>query len=263
MKNRNIIDILERLAPKSLACDWDNTGLQVGSLDTECKGIFIALDATPETVYAAIQAGCSLLVTHHPLLFTPVSSITDETVNGRMILDMVQNRLSCYSMHTSYDRAVGGMADVAASRLGLADCRPLEEGREDGSGIGRVGTLRTNWPMTVRELAEEVKKAFDLPAVTLYSKDENARVAIAAVLPGSGRSEWPLALEAGAQVYITGDMNYHAALDAVNAGLSVIDAGHDGIEKLFIREIAAYLSNNIHENDLIYTQKWVSIANYI
>ncbi|MBO4289017.1 MAG: Nif3-like dinuclear metal center hexameric protein [Lachnospiraceae bacterium] len=268
MRNRDIIAILENLAPKSLACGWDNTGLQTGSPNDEFKGVYVALDATPETVGEAVAAGCSLLVTHHPLLFSPVSSVTDQTVQGKMIMEMIKNGLSCYSMHTSYDKAVGGMADAAAKRIGINPMAPLEEGLEDGSGIGRVGILwdaEKSSPkvMTVRELAQQVKEAFGLPGVTIYAKDETALAATAAVLPGSGRSEWPLALEAGAKVYITGDLNYHTALDAMNADLAVIDAGHDGIEHIFIEEIAGLLSNNIHGNDLIYTQKWVSIAQYI
>lgn len=263
MKNRDVIEILEKLAPLSLACEWDNSGLQAGSADAEFTGAYVALDATPETVDEAVKAGCSLLVTHHPLLFSPVSNITDQTVTGRMLLTMIRAGLSCYSMHTSYDKALGGMADVAAKRLGLTDCSPLEEGLEDGSGIGRVGELTFSRPVTVRELSEMVRDAFGLTSVTLYARDEGETVRKAAILPGSGRGEWTLALAAGAQVYITGDMNYHAALDAVNAGLAVIDAGHDGIEHLFIEEIADLLSYNIHRNDLIYTQKWVSIAKYI
>ena len=136
MKNRDIIVMLETLAPKELACDWDNTGLQVGSSDKELTGVYVALDATPETVQEAVRLGCSLLVTHHPLLFSPIRSVTDESVTGRMILQMAANGLSCYSMHTSYDKAVGGMADVAAARLGLNGCVPLEEPGVDGSGIG-------------------------------------------------------------------------------------------------------------------------------
>ena len=155
MKNRDIIELLEKLAPKELACGWDNTGLQAGSLETEFTGVYIALDATPETVQDAIGKGCSLLVTHHPLLFSPVSSVTDQTVTGRMILAMIRAGLSCYSMHTSYDKTVGGMADAAAKRLGLTDCIPLEEAGEDGSGIGRVGRLSFGRPVNVREFARQ------------------------------------------------------------------------------------------------------------
>ena len=75
MKNRDIIVMLETLAPKELACDWDNTGLQVGSSDKELTGVYVALDATPETVQEAVRLGCSLLVTHHPLLFSPIRSV--------------------------------------------------------------------------------------------------------------------------------------------------------------------------------------------
>ena len=263
MKNKDIIEILEQLAPKSLACEWDNTGLQVGSPEDEFTGVYVALDAVPETVEAAIKAGCSLLVTHHPLLFSPVSNITDDTVNGRMILSMIRAGLSCYSMHTSYDKTVGGMADAAAKRINMTDCRPLEEAQEDGSGIGRAGLLCFNNRVTVRDMAKIVRDAFGLSTAAIYTKNENAPVCRAAILPGSGTAEWALALGAGADVYITGDMNYHTAMDAVNAGLAVIDAGHDGIEHIFIEEIAELLSNNIHNNDLIYTQKWVSIAQYI
>ena len=261
MTNGTIIDILEELAPKSLACNWDNTGLQVGTRSAEMTGVYIALDPPPASVREAMDYGCSLLVTHHPLLFAPISAVTDETVKGRMILDMAEAGLSCYSMHTSYDKAVGGMGDEAAALLGLTDCTALEEAEPDGSGIGRVGSLKV--PCSILELAQRVKQVFCLDNVVLYAEDQTAQVTRAAVLPGSGRSEWTLAKAAGAEVYVTGDMNYHTALDAMQAGLPVIDAGHDGIERLFISRIAAFLSNKIQRNDLIYTQKCTTIANYI
>lgn len=261
MKNSDIIKLLELIYPASLACEWDNTGFLAGCLEDEFKGVFIALDATRKTVDEAIERGCSLLVTHHPLLFSPIRSVTDETLQGELIMKMIKNGLSCYSMHTSFDKASGGMADSAAKLLGLSNCEPICEADGDGSGTGRIGELAK--PVSVRELARIARNVFRLDAAVLYSLCPEAKVKRVAVLPGSGRSQWTDALRLGAEVYITGDMNYHSALDAMQAGLSIIDAGHDGVEKLFVEEVAGYISEKIHRSDLVYSQHCHNIAEYI
>ena len=139
-------------------------------------------------------------------------------------------------MHTNFDVA-GGMATKAAEMISLIDCVPLEE-TLPGEGIGRVGYLPKS--MTVKELCEMVKTQFALDTVVLYG-DENISVQRVAISPGSGKSMISYAKELEAQALITGDISYHDGIDAVANGIQIIDAGHYGIEHIFIDIVERYL----------------------
>ena len=143
-------------------------------------------------------------------------------------------------MHTNYD-CVGGMAHAAASRLSMSEDDVLEE-TCDGEGIGRTG--RPEHSMTAAELCGLVKEKFGLSHVILYG-DELKMIDRISICPGSGKEYTETALKQGAQVLITGDMSYHVAADAVAEGLCIIDAGHYGIEKLFIPYMKGYLKQNL------------------
>lgn len=125
-KLSDILGIINKIAPASLAESWDNVGLQVGDPTAEIARIMVSLDATPIVVEEAISSGCQLLVTHHPLIFKPQKSISAATPQGRLIHAAIRNGLAIASMHTNYDIADGGLNDVLAARLELADCSVLQ-----------------------------------------------------------------------------------------------------------------------------------------
>lgn len=242
MRIRDVMGLLEELCPLSYACDWDNSGLQVGRADAEVSRLMIALDLTDEVIAAAEASGCGLIVTHHPLLFSPLRQVTGDGVPGRYVLRLAESGIACVSMHTNFDAAPGCMADLAAARLGLQNGVPVEP-VGDG-GIGKVGDLPE--PVTLRALCGRIKEAFLLPAVTLYDKGEADRlISRVGILPGSGKGEIGLALGLGAEVYVTGDMGHHPALDAMAEGLAVVDAGHYGLEWIFIEFMERYLRERL------------------
>ena len=129
------------------------------------------------------------------------------------------------------------MADLAAEMLGLANTEVLEE-----TGIGRVGKLPAE--MTVRQLCELVKERFGLESVKLFGSPQQS-VSRVAISPGSGKHMSELALAKGAQVFITGDIDHHEGLDAVEQGMAIVDAGHYGLEHIFIEDMANYLSEHL------------------
>ena len=114
------------MAPPGLAEDWDNSGLQVGDPAMPVKRIMVALDPTPDAVKAAISSECQLLLTHHPLIFKPQKSISTSTQQGRTIHTAIGNGLAIVCMHTNYDIVPGGLNDLLADRVGLAECQPLQ-----------------------------------------------------------------------------------------------------------------------------------------
>lgn len=251
MRCDELIRILELLAPPVCACDWDNTGLLTGCSDKEVKKVLIALDATDEVVEKAVQGGADLLITHHPLIFKPLYKINDQDFISRRIIKLIRNGISYYAMHTNFDAAPGCMADAAAEKLGLTDVKVLEKAGEilketnEGPkevvyGIGKTGYLSKG--MTVREIATLVKERFRLPFVRVYGEEVLGEpVRFVGISPGSGGSMINSALEAGVKVFISGDIGHHNGIDAVANHMAVIDAGHYGLEYLFLDFMEEYL----------------------
>lgn len=249
MRCDELIQILERLAPLSCACDWDNVGLLAGRSDKEIKKVYLALDATDEVVEEAIRWGADMLITHHPLIFKPLKKINDTDFIGRRILKLLSNDISYYAMHTNFDAAPGCMADAAADKLDLTQVKALQpEGEIEGIpyGIGKIGYLKEK--MTIRELGELVKERFGLPFLTIYGEDAlGAAVQFVGISPGSGQSLIKYALDSGVDVLITGDIGHHSGIDAAANHLAVIDAGHYGLEYLFLDFMENYLKQEVEE----------------
>lgn len=250
MKCKELMNILDELAPKRMACEWDNPGLLVGRQDKEVKKILLTVDVDDKTVETAVKEHVDMIVSHHPLIFRAMKHVTDEDFIGRRVVTMIQSDISYFAIHTNYDCVPGGMADVVAERLGIVFGAPLEEmGEENGIayGIGKVGVLEA--PMNGRALAKKVKEEFGLPYVTVYGSElwETEPVKVAATCPGAGGSTIKAAIEKGAQVLVTGDIGHHDGIDAEAQGLMIIDAGHYGLEYVFMDQVEAYLKERLGE----------------
>jgi dinuclear metal center YbgI/SA1388 family protein len=125
-KTADIVGIVNKIAPMALAEAWDNPGLQIGDPAAEVTRIMVALDPAPDVVDSAISASCQLLVTHHPLIFKPLKSISTATPHGAIIHKAIKAGLSIVTMHTNYDIADGGLNDLLAGKIGLSSCVPLK-----------------------------------------------------------------------------------------------------------------------------------------
>lgn len=239
MKCSQVIEILQQQAPEIYACSWDNVGLLIGSREREVNKIYLALDATDEVIKEAITIGADMLLTHHPLIFQGMKRITEDDFIGRRVIGLIRANICYYAMHTNFD--VKGMGQIAAEKLGLQDTVPLEQTcLEDGvpQGIGRIGLLTS--ACSLQECCQLVKSAFGLEQVKVFGtlSQEVMRVAIC---PGAGKSDVQEALNAGADVYITGDIDHHTGIDAQACGMAIIDAGHYGIEHIFTAYMSAFL----------------------
>ncbi len=245
MKCRDILSKLFTLAPPENAEEWDNVGLLAGRPEKEVKRVYLALDATDDVIEHAVSFRAELLLTHHPMIFRPMKTVTGDDFTGRRVMELIRHDISYIALHTNYD--ISCMADLAAERLKLKDSEPLCSLRTDLNGrtlgLGKVGNID---PCTLRECAELVRSAFSIPHVRVYG-DEESQVERIAILPGSGGSETGDALSKDADLYITGDISHHQGLDASLQGLSVIDAGHYGIEKIFLGHMKEWLEKNLPE----------------
>lgn len=245
MKCKEIISRIEEKYPLSFAEGWDNSGFLAGSMEQEVENVFLALDVTDETLEAAIRAGADLMITHHPLIFSGMKRVVADDFIGRRVIGLIQNQIAYYAMHTNFD--VLGMADLSADYLQLSQREVLEvtysqEGRTEG--IGRTGILPQT--MTLKECGEFVKRQLSLPFVKIYG-DLGQKVTKAAICTGSGKSLMKDVLRSNAQVYITGDMDYHSAIDAVSQGVGIIDAGHYGTEYIFMEYMEKKLAHMMPE----------------
>ncbi len=235
---KEIIEKIEETYPKEYAMKWDNVGLLAGREKKEVAKIYIALDLTDEVLQNAVEFGADMIITHHPLLFSPLRSVTDQDFIGRRIVKLLQNDICYYAMHTNYD--ILRMAELSADILGICNTEvlePISDGEEEG--IGKIGTLESC--MTLRECCELVKERFALDSVKVFG-DMEKKVSRAAICPGSGKSVIDTALQKGAEVLITGDIDHHEGIDAVARDMAVIDAGHYGLEHIYIDDMYKFLT---------------------
>lgn len=241
MKCKEVISCLEKIAPKCLAEKWDNVGLLAGREDKEVSKIMLALDPTREVVEEAINWGADMLITHHPLIFSGMKSVTTSDFIGKRVFQLICQDICYYAMHTNFDAAQ--MAEAVAGTLELKKSQILDITYQDEDiqkGIGQIGELPVT--MSLKDCAVYVKEKCNVSSVKVFGNPD-AQVSIAALVPGSGKDYIDLALKKNAHVFITGDIGHHNGLDAVERGISVIDAGHYGLEKLF----AGYMEKCLRE----------------
>ena len=252
MKCSEIFEYLKRLYPLELAMDWDNSGFLLGRSDKEVRNVLVVLDITNEVLEYTQAKDIDLIVSHHPIIFSALKRVTDETLLGNYILKILKNDISVIAMHTNFDIANGGMADICSERLGLSNTCVFERTNIfDGEelGIGKIGDLKKD--MSLDELIKLVKTKFDLSHVSVFGRENiNSNIRRVAISPGSGRGMYKYAL-GEADVLITGDITHHEGLDAINEGMCIIDATHYGLEHVFtekiVNDLKKYSELNVFE----------------
>ena len=218
MKVKDITEALEQFAPLSIQEGWDNSGLCIGSPEDEVHGVLVGFDCTPELVDEAVEKGCDMVVTHHPLIFRGLKRIQGGEPVTDAVIKAVRAGVAVYAAHTTADKVIAGVSGAMARRLGLRDIALMQD--EGGFGLGAVGTLPH--PMTGEEAIAYVKEKFGLKAVR--TSKPVARVEKVAMCGGSGSSEIDAARATGAQLYISGDISYHHFFTP--EGFMVMDIGH-------------------------------------
>lgn len=223
-----LLEIIDRIAPFSLAEDWDNVGLMLGSPESRVTGLVFSLEPDQAAIETAVRTGADCLVCHHPLIFKPVSRLDLASPVGQSVELAIRAGLNILAAHTNWDAAPGGVSDVLAERLDLTDLTPLLPAPEPaGAGLGRVGDLAEN--IALDQLADRLKAALGLESVRVTGPTGRP-VGRVAVCGGSGGGLVSAAVAAGAEALVTGELGYHDALDAQALGLGVIAAGHYATE---------------------------------
>jgi len=224
------MDLVHEVYPQSDAADWDHPGLQVGDPAWPIERVVIALDVTAAVLDEAAEHPATLLLAHHPLLLHPLRSLTPATAAGSLALRAARAGVAVAAAHTNLDAADdgAGTSDPVVAALSLVDvealCSPAAPGAR---AMGRVGMLPE--PMPLHALARKIAVALPAPSTRVCGGADRI-VHRVAVLGGAGTSAVPDAIAAGADVLITGDVRHHVALDALELGLALIDAGHHATE---------------------------------
>jgi dinuclear metal center YbgI/SA1388 family protein len=235
MRAGDIAAAIEQFAPLSIQESWDNSGLCIGSPEKEVHGVLVGFDCTPDLIDEALQKGCDMVVTHHPLIFHGIKRIQDGDPVSDAIVRAIRGGVAVYAAHTTADKVLTGVSGAMARRLGLRDIAILED--EGGFGLGAVGTLER--PLDGEEAVALVKERFGLKLLRCSAPvDGISRVALCG---GSGASEIGAARSAGAQLYISADISYHHFFTP--EGFMIMDIGHFESEV----EIVTILSEVIKE----------------
>ncbi len=228
MTVKDIYDFLNTYCPYEIAEEWDNPGLNVGRMEQPVNGVFLALDPTEEAILAAKAAGCQLLLTHHPLIFSPEKQVNDQTETGRHILTLAENGISHIACHTNLDAAEGGVNTCLAACCGL-------EKSESFAGLGRMGETET----TFTDLVNRLKKA--LPSENCLGVFSHEEVRKIALVGGSGGSLLEDAIALGCDTFVTGEFKYNHALTAREAGINLLMLGHYETEYIVLAPLAEAL----------------------
>ena len=238
----DILSYLETLAPRSMKMDWDNVGLLCGGKSRPVTKVLVALDPFEEVCQEAARWGAELILTHHPLIFSPLKSVTDETSIGRAVQLLCANSISAINAHTNLDCAHGGVNDCLARTLGLSDVQVIAPSGVDELGrpwgLLRQGTVEAQ-PLS--DFLPYVKEALHCDGLRYVNGGKPVhRVAVGG---GACASELLDAVNAGCDTFVTADVKYNQFWDAKDLGLNLIDAGHfpteNPVTALLAEKIAA------------------------
>ena len=233
VKVQSIAEIMNRIAPRQLAEEWDNPGLLVGSFAAEVDKVFVCLDVTDETVESAVDFGANLIIAHHPVIFRAVKNFRTDLPLGHKLATLIKNDIAVFAAHTNLDSAEGGVNDVLAEKIGLHDVKPFDE----ENSLGRIGYLAEK--MTAEDFARHVAKALNVDVRLVKAGD--FMIEKVGLCSGAGSEFIGTAKFHGADAFVTGDVKYHEAQSAVESKIHVIDAGHFATEFPVVHALAEML----------------------
>ncbi len=223
MKASDIADIIEKYAPCELAYDWDNVGFSAGNREEEIGKIYLTLDCNAGAVREAVENGCNMIVSHHPLFFNPIKNICRENPKTELIRLLIKNDICVYSAHTNMDVAPCGINARLAKMFGLRNTGIIEpHANFENVGLGRYGDLDREMPLS--EFVEMSGKILNTPL--RFCGDKNTRIKRVGVASGACAELAAPSKALGCDVLVTADMKYHQMLDAADAGMCIVDAGH-------------------------------------
>lgn len=218
VKGKEIIDLIEDMAPVETQEEWDNSGLQIGDINKEIEGLLLVMDITDKSVQYAKRNGLNMIIAHHPFLFTELKTIDFSTYKGKLIKEIIESDILIYSAHTNLDKAELGVNRVLAEKLDLTGIEKFSDYYEDEIGLfGKAD-------YTFKELLEKIKLLGNKnPNIFGEIPESFSKIG---VIGGSGSFGIPIAKNLGCDILITSDIKHHDGQLAYEEYICVIDIGH-------------------------------------
>lgn len=237
---RDVYNFIDSIAPFNTQEEWDNAGLLVGDENKVLNKILFALDCTEDVINQAVSCGADLIVTHHPIIFKPISEVTADS----LVYKLIKNDLSIICAHTNYDKAIEGVNDIL--------CYTMNFDRFEKIAGTCLNVAYFNNEIFSDDFVKQVKE--NLNAVVRYNSIDK-KVKKVAVCSGSGSDYLSLAKKLNCDALLTGDGSHHNFLDADEMGILLICAGHFETENIAIKPIADKIKNNFDIECVIAAQK--------
>lgn len=224
MRIREVIEIFEEQHPRSLQEEWDNSGIQVGDINQEVKNVLLTLEITPESISEAIKNECNLIICHHPIIFPNIDKINQDNFKGKKIIEAIKNDIVIYASHTASD--VSGFNEFIFNKLGY---------KSDGKIVDTIyGYGYGSYSNTDEDIANIINKLKDnLSLCNILQYGEGKQFNRIGLVTGSGMDFINNAIKLGIDLFITGDITHHDAMDAVEQGMTLLDISHEGSEGMF------------------------------
>lgn len=231
---QEIISVIERIAPPESAMPGDSCGLKTGFAQAAVSGVLLCIDVTNEVVDQAIEGGFEMIFAHHPLLFTPASTLREDEPQGALLSRLIRARINVYCAHTNFDACPIGTSRALALASGFA--QPVQDG---------FLCAAEDTPISVAALARRIRAAIHSDYVCAYGERIVKRAVFCA---GSGNGELERVLALGGDVFVCGELKYHQLCDLIDHGVAVITCGHRESEAPVLLGLVRYLQQ---DKDLI------------
>ena len=238
-----ILNKLNEYFPFDTALSYDNVGLLVGNTDREVTKVMVALDASACAAIDAQQEGAQLLITHHPVIFREIKTVTNETFAGCNVILLIEGGISCIALHTNYDRAKGGNNESFARRLGAEEFTSLEDGFATEFDLAEE--------LYFDDFTELVQEITEDPVIrTIRGSASTVKRVIAAC--GAGISEELIfrAAKNGATI-VTADVKHNYATMIHDLGVSLVEPTHYGSEKCFVEDMCAFMREHFPDLEVV------------
>ena len=239
---KDIIEAIELLAPLNWQEEYDNSGLTLGNIEEECKGVYVCLDVSDQVINKALEENCNLIISHHPIIFKGIKKIDYSSKQGNVIVKAIKNEITLYALHTNIDNALFGVNGILAEKLGLKNLKALSNfdlfENENWLGAGAIGELEA--PINKEDFFNYLKKVLNIPSIKHNAKEQKL-IQKVAVCGGSGSCLISNAIKLQADIVITADIKYHDFIDNDDKIL-LAEIGHFESEQFIKERIIAILS---------------------
>lgn len=245
---KDILQVLESFAPADLAEKWDNVGLLVGNPHNKVNTILIGLDPTNAIIDEAITIGANTIITHHPVIFHPLSAIHTNNPAGRLLQKALANDISIIACHTNLDSALDGVNDVLGKALGLTELVPLQPNPDKNynhQGLGRVGIYQS--PISGDKFFSRLFSVLEIQSVDVAGPIPK-QIKKVALCGGSGSDLASMAYGSGADIYLSAEIKHSTAIWANEVGFAVVDGTHYATEKPATIYLTSKLKEIAHHN---------------